>query len=58
MSYYGVYRQCFRFREVWRSNVHDVEKVHLETTLCVNVCFVEFYMFVLDEINTAGPKLL
>ena len=29
-------------------NVYDVRKVSLETTLCV-LCFIEFYVFVLDE---------
>ena len=42
--------------EVWRSNVHDVSKVCLETTLCVYACFGEFYVFVLDEIYLVGPK--
>ena len=27
-------------------------------TLCVLACFVEFYMFVLDEIDMLGPKLV
>ena len=25
---------------------------------CVLVCFVEFYVFVLDEIDVTGPKLI
>ena len=39
-------------------NVHDVRKVCLETTLCVYACFVKFYVFVLDEINVRGPKII
>ena len=37
-------------------NVHDVQKVCLETTLCVLECFFAFYVFVLDEIHVGGPK--
>ena len=43
MSYYSVYRQCIKFRE---------------TTLGVYVCFIEFYVFILDETYVVGPKLL
>ena len=39
-------------------NVHDVRKVCLETTLCVLACFVEFYVFILDEIYVGGPKII
>ena len=39
-------------------NVHDVQKVCLEMTLCVLACFVEFYVFVLDEIYMRGPKIV
>ena len=39
-------------------NVHDVWKVCLETTLCVLACVGEFYVFILDEIDIGGPKLL
>ena len=39
-------------------NVHDVREVWLETTLCVYVCFVEFYVFISDEIYVRGPKLV
>ena len=39
-------------------NVHDIRKVCLETTLCVYACFIEFYVFVLDEIDMVGPKIL
>ena len=40
------------------NNIHDVQKVCLEMTLCVLVCFVEFYLFALDEIDVSGPKLV
>ena len=40
------------------NNVHDVRKVCLETSLYVLVYFIEFYVFVLDEINVRGPKLV
>ena len=32
-------------------NVHDVRKVCPGTTFCVLACFVEFYVFVFDEID-------
>ena len=40
------------------NNVHDVRMVFLETTLSVISCFVEFYVFVLDEIDMRGPKFI
>ena len=39
-------------------NVHDVLKVCLEMTLCVLACFVEFYVFVLDEIHVRDSKIV
>ena len=51
MTYNDVYRQCVKFHKVWRSNVQDDRKVCLETCLCALVCFVKFYVFVLDEID-------
>ena len=39
-------------------NVHDVRNDCLETTLCVYVCFVNFYVFVLDQNHVVGPKLV
>ena len=39
-------------------NVHDVRKVCLERTLCVLACFVELYVFIFDEINLRGPKIV
>ena len=27
-------------------------------TLCVLVCFVEFYVFVFDEVDMRGPKIV
>ena len=58
MNYYSVYRQRVRFLKVWRPNVHDIRKACLETTLSVYVCFVAFYVFVLDETHVVGPKLV
>ena len=58
MIYHSVYRKCVKFHEVWRSNVQDVRKVCLETTLCVLACLNKFYVFVLDEIDVASPKLV
>ena len=39
-------------------NVHDVQKVCLDMTLCVYTCFVEFYVFVMDKTHVVGPKLV
>ena len=39
-------------------NINDVRKVCLEVTLCILACFVEFYMFILDEINVRDTKLV
>ena len=58
MSYYSFYRQCDKFCDVHRSNVHDVRKVCHEMTLCVFACFVEFYAFCLGEIDMGSPKLV
>ena len=40
------------------NNVHNIRKVCLETTLCVLACFVEFYLFVLNEIVLRYPKIV
>ena len=58
MSYYSIYRQCVKLRKVLRSNVHDVRKICLEMTLCVQAYFIEFYVFVLNEIHVIGAKLI
>ena len=36
----------------------NVQKVCLKMTLCVLACFVEFYVFLLDEIDKGGPKIV
>ena len=35
--------------------VYDIRKIFPKTTLLVYVCFVKFYMFILDETHVAGP---
>ena len=57
MIYNSVYKQFFKFHEVWRANVHDIRKNCLEITLCVLVCFVEFYVFVMDELGVGVLNL-
>ena len=47
-----------KFRGQTFKNVHDVRKVYLEMTLCVLMCFVEFYVLVFDEIDVRDPKLV
>ena len=42
MSYNSVCRHYVKFHNVWRSNVHDIRKVFLETTLCVYACLSSF----------------
>ena len=37
-------------------NVHDDRNVCLEMSLCVLECFIEFYVFVLGEMDVRGPK--
>ena len=50
---------CFvNFGAQTSKKVHDVLKVCLEMTLCVLACFVKFYMFILNEIDVVGPKLV
>ena len=39
-------------------NLDDVQKVCFDMTLCVIACFVEFYVFVLDEIYVRGVKII
>ena len=39
-------------------NIHDIRKVYLQLTLRVYVCFVRFYVFVLDETHVVGPKIV
>ena len=60
-EYNSVYRRCvsfMRFGGQTFKNVHDVRKICLELTFCVLACFVEFYVFILDEIDMRGPKFL
>ena len=50
---------CFvKFGGQTCKTVHYVRKVCLETTLCVYACFVEFYVFILDETLVIVPKLV
>ena len=37
-------------------NIHDSQKVCLEMCLCVIVCFVKFYVFLLVEIDVRGLR--
>ena len=47
-----------KFGDKTSKNFHDVRKVFLETSFCVYVCFVEFYMFFFDEFHVRGRNLL
>ena len=38
--------------------IHDVRKICLETILCVFVCFIEFYVIVLEKIYVIIPKFV
>ena len=40
------------------NNVHDVQNMFLEMTLCVYACLVEFYMFVFGKIHLRGPEII
>ena len=37
-------------------NVHDVRKVCLEMSLCILECFIDFFVFVFDEIYVGVNK--
>lgn len=54
----GSVSSFLKFGGQTSKNVHDVRKVCLETTLRVYLCFIEFYMFVLDETHVVCPKLV
>ena len=54
----GILSSNMKFGGQTSKNVHDVRRVCLETTLCVLACFVEFYVFFLDENDMEGPKLV
>ena len=56
--YIGSLSSFVKFGGEMSKNAHDVRKVFLETTLGVYVCFIEFYVFILDETYVLGPKLL
>ena len=61
MSYYSVYRNSLKFRDVCRSNIKKRprrSKGLLETTMCVYACFIIFYVYVLDETYVVGNKLV
>ena len=50
---------CFvKFVGQTSKNVHDVRNVSLETTLCVLACFVDLYVYVLDEFHVGGSKIV
>ena len=46
------------FEDQTSKNVHDVWKVFLETTFGVLAYFSDFLVFVLDNIDVGGPKIL
>ena len=54
----GSLSSFMKLRGQTSKNVHDVWKVCLKTTLCVLACIVEFYVFVFDEIDMRGTKLV
>ena len=54
----GSVSSFVKFGRQMSKNIHDVRKVCLEPTLYIYACFVEFYVFVFDEIYVKGPKLV
>ena len=56
--YIGSVSGFVKFWGKTSNNVNDVWKVCLETTLYVYVCFIEYYLFILEEIDIVGPKLV
>ena len=57
MVHKGNVSNFVKFGGETSKNAHDIRKVFLETTLGVYVCFIEFYVFMLDETYVVGPKL-
>ena len=56
-----MYMQCLKFVKFggqMSKNVRDVRMVCPETTLCVYVCFVNFFVLFLYEIHVRGVKLI
>ena len=47
----GGSKSLVKFGGQTSKNVRDVRKVCLETCLCALVCFVKFYVIVLDKID-------
>ena len=47
-----------RFGGQTSKDVHDVRNVCFEVILCVLACLIKLYVFVLDEIDVGGPKLV
>ena len=58
LVFIGSVSNFVKFGGQTSKKVHDVQKVCIELNLCVNACFVEFCVFVLDEIHVRGPKLV
>ena len=56
--YIGSVSSFVKFGDQTTKKVHDVQKVCLETTLCIYVRFIEFYELFLDENYVVGHKLL
>lgn len=46
------------FDVVWRSNVQEVRKVCHKISLCVLVCFIMFYVLILNESYVSCPKIV
>ena len=56
--YIGCVLSFMKFEGQTSKNVHDVRKVCIKITMCVDVWFVDFYVFIADEILLKGPKLV
>ena len=54
----GSVSSLLKFGSQTSKSVQDIRKVCFEMTLCVLAYFVEFYVFVLDEIDMGGPKIV
>ena len=56
-AYIGSVSSFIEFGGETSKNVHDVQKCCLERTFFIYARFVEFYVFILVEINVIGSSI-
>ena len=58
MVYIGSVSCFLKFLGQTLKNVHDVWMMFLEMTLCVELCFIEIYVFIFEETHVVGYKIM